>query len=99
VAHSRASFGQVSHTAVLDPLTGRELHDLGHWDMIGFAGDRIALMRRDPGTGRAWFGLADPSRDGVHILGAAPDVSGDCQSTAAWILCRRLDASVGIWSY
>lgn len=100
VAHSRSSFGAPSHTAVLDPRTGAELHDLGRWDMIGMAGpDRITLLRRDAATGRAWFGVTDPSIGVVRTLGAVTDVSGDCHSTAGWVLCRKLNASVGIWRY
>ncbi len=100
VVSSRAGLNTPSRTAVLDPATGRELRDLGRWTLIGPAGGgRMALLRRDVSTGRAWFGISAPREATVRTLGSVLDVSGDCQSGAGWLLCRRLDASIGIWRY
>ena len=44
-----------------------------------------------------FYALLDPADRGVRVLGAATDVSGDCQTTDEVLVCRRIDASVGIW--
>jgi hypothetical protein len=54
-------------------------------------------VRQRPGEDVVWFASLDPATLAVRVLGAAERVSGDCQTTAEVLVCRRLDASVGIW--
>jgi hypothetical protein len=33
----------------------------------------------------------------MRMLGVAAPVAGDCHATARALVCRRIDASIGIW--
>ena len=43
------------------------------------------------------YGGSSPVVRRILLLGVADHVSGDCQTTGRVLICRRLDASVGIW--
>jgi outer membrane protein assembly factor BamB len=95
--------GPGSLSAVVDPLTGRVLLDLGRWITMRSASSGgvggLPAARLDSATARAWFGTVDLASLTIRVLGSAPDVSGDCRSGASWVVCRRLDASIGVWTY
>jgi hypothetical protein len=98
--------GPGSWSAVVDPLTGRVLLDLGRWITMRTASSASAsgaaglpAARLDSATARAWFGTVDLASLTIRVLGSAPDVSGDCRSGAGWVVCRRVDASIGVWTY
>lgn len=84
---------------VVDPDTGRQAGELGEWTTLGPAGDggRLLGVRVDPRTLRAWFAWLDPDRLTVRVVHVADEVTGDCEARAGAVICRRLDASVGVW--
>lgn len=84
----------VSEAAVLDPATGLVLAELGNWSLTGSVSIGV---RHDPGTSRAWFGRLDAVRGSVRVLGVAANVVSDCQARPSYVVCRRLDGTVGVW--
>ena len=85
--------------AVVDPVTGRQHGDFGAWRSKGDPrpdGTVIGLRQR-PGDDVLWYASLNPATLAIRVLGAAERVSGDCQTTPDVLVCRRLDASVGIW--
>jgi hypothetical protein len=99
-----------SWSAVVDPLTGRVLLDLGRWittrsawaggcRLDGCGGVGLPAVRLDSTAGRAWFGTVDLVSLAIRVLGSASDVSGDCRPGADWVVCRRANASIGVWTY
>ncbi|WP_173076274.1 outer membrane protein assembly factor BamB family protein [Phytohabitans rumicis] len=84
---------------VLDPATGAQVGELGIWSVIGppdSAGQLIG-MRSDLATARAWFARLDPATGAARVFGVVGDVTGDCEVWADAVLCRRLNATVGVW--
>jgi outer membrane protein assembly factor BamB len=84
---------------VLDPENGRVLGDFGPWHTIGVTGSGGHLfgLHEQARDNTVFYAALDPATRGVRVLGAAADVSGDCQTTEEVLVCRRIDASVGIW--
>ncbi|BCB87874.1 outer membrane protein assembly factor BamB family protein [Phytohabitans suffuscus] len=84
---------------VLDRATGREVKRLGDWVMIAppSAGGELIAMRTDLETSRAWLARVDPATGGARYFGVVSGVTTDCEVRSGAILCRRLDASVGVW--
>jgi hypothetical protein len=85
---------------VVDLRTGRRLGDLGEWHAAGDAradGTVIGLRQRS-GQDVVWFAVLDPATRTARILGSADQISGACQVTTQALVCRRLDASIGIWT-
>lgn len=86
--------------SVLDPVTGRVLGDFGRWRPVGTAapdGTMIGL-REHLVDDTVWYARLDPADRTVRLLGTAKDVSGDCRTTPDVLVCRRIDASVGLWA-
>lgn len=85
--------------AVVDPRTGGIVEVDGQWSSGG----------RGPEPGTAWvyrhqavgyalrYGILRLSDGKVRILGQAERIAGDCQFTAAAMVCRRLDSSIAVW--
>lgn len=84
---------------VLDPADGRVLGDFGPWHIIGPARpDGLVFgLHEQALDDTVFYALLDPADRGVRVLGSAADVSGDCQTAGEVLVCRRIDASVGIW--
>jgi len=84
---------------VLDPADGRVLGDFGPWHTIGPARpDGLVFgLHEQVLDDTVFYAVLDPATRGVRVLGAAADVSGDCQTTGEVLVCRRIDASVAIW--
>lgn len=84
---------------VLDGRNGRRLGDVAAWRPLGASrpDDTIPVVRESVGDRRTWYGVLDPRTRAVRVLGAAQLTSGDCQSTADVLVCRRSDASAGVW--
>lgn len=87
------------HLDVVDIATGRLAGDFGPWRTTGavLPGGAVVGLRGQPVDDIVWYGTLDPATLAVRILGVADDVSGDCEVTADALVCRRTDASVGIW--
>ncbi|WP_433826759.1 hypothetical protein ACQP2E_32295 [Actinoplanes sp. CA-015351] len=84
---------------VLDPVTGDVLGAAGRWQSGGPGPepDTAYVKRADTVTDRLWFGVLDMRGMRVRVAGAADRVAGDCHFAANALICRRLDASVGVW--
>jgi outer membrane protein assembly factor BamB len=88
-------------TALLDPISGGELLDLGRWTALEpvTSGGRTRAVRLDAASGRAWFAVVDVEALQVRVVFSAPGISGDCQAGERVVVCRRLDASFGVWRF
>jgi hypothetical protein len=84
---------------VLDPRTGAVRGDFGEWQGLATSGsDELSYgMRTVPGKFTLFYGVLDPARLDVRLLGAADQVSGDCETSAGVLVCRLVDASVAVW--
>lgn len=100
LAADEAGSGRTQVISVLDPVSGRVLGNFGQWHAIGAAaGDGTVIGLRERLIDNVvWYAMLDPATQGVRLLGRADDVSGDCQTTTGVLVCRRTDASVGIWT-
>jgi hypothetical protein len=58
----------------------------------------VVGLHEQPLDDTVFYAELDPANRGVRVLGSAVDVSGDCQTTDEVLVCRRIDASVGIWA-
>jgi hypothetical protein len=54
-------------------------------------------MRTDLATSRAWLAHLDPATGRARVFGMIVGVSADCEVRAGAVICRRLDATIGIW--
>jgi hypothetical protein len=84
---------------VVDPGTGRVRGDFGQWQQIGppQADGTVIGLRQRAGDDDVFYARLDPAKLSTRVLGVARGVSGDCQTTPDVLICRRLDATVGIW--
>jgi hypothetical protein len=84
---------------VVDLATGRVLGGFGPWQIAGepLPDGTVLGMREEPAADTYWIARLDPRTRATLIIGTARQVSGDCGTTAGVLVCRRLDASVGIW--
>jgi outer membrane protein assembly factor BamB len=92
--------GSGSVAALLDPATGRELLDLGHWTAVGrpgTSGGALLAGQIDARRGQVWFGAVDPRSLTVRVLDSASGLGTDCQPAPDSLVCRRRDSSVSVW--
>jgi hypothetical protein len=85
--------------AVLDIRTGRVLGDFGAWQRIGEpeSDGTVVGLRERAGDDVVFYARLNPAKLSTRLLGVAKGVSGDCQTTPDVLICRRVDATVGIW--
>ncbi len=84
---------------VVDPRTGRVRGDFGRWQTLGPErpdGTVLGIRTQSPGD-LVRYAVLDPERITVRLLGTAQPVSGDCHVTPDALVCRRIDASIGVW--
>lgn len=86
---------------VIDTATGRLRGTFGPWQALGAAlpSGKLIGMRSEAGKDIVWYARLNPTSLAAYILGKAEQVSGDCQVTSQVLICRRLDASVGVWRF
>ena len=86
---------------VLDMATGRERGSLNPWRVAGRTrpDGSVPVVRQEPASRRAYFGLLHPDTLAVRGLGVAERVSGDCVSAADVLICRRGDTEAGVWPF
>jgi hypothetical protein len=84
--------------SVLDPGTGQVVADLGSWELARWTDldDPVIGLRRGR-DGRMLVAELDVAAARVKQLDLLPDVSGDCQVDGRTLLCRRIDATFGLW--
>jgi len=90
----------LTNLTVLDPATGRERARLGPWTVIAPPADdgQLIAMRTDLTTSRAWLARIDPATGSARYIGVVRGVTGDCEVRSGAVICRLLNASVGVWS-
>ncbi|GAA4591421.1 hypothetical protein BJY16_000268 [Actinoplanes octamycinicus] len=79
--------------------TGDVLGSAGVWRAAGPgpAPGTAYVIRSVIGEDRVWYGVLDPARRRVELLGTAARVTGDCAIVPRALVCRRIDATVGVW--
>ncbi|GAA2863219.1 hypothetical protein Acy02nite_52730 [Actinoplanes cyaneus] len=78
-----------------DPVTGRAAGQLDGWQLTIGDGETFYVRRRE--DGRVWFGVLDPGRLRVRPLVAAEGVTDECLIEDDSLICRKIDAGVGVW--
>jgi outer membrane protein assembly factor BamB len=79
-----------------DPVTGRAAGQLDGWQLTISDGETFYVRRRE--DGRVWFGVFDPGRLRVRPLVVAEGVTDECLIEDDSLVCRKIDANVGVWS-
>jgi hypothetical protein len=78
-----------------DPATGAVSGQVDGWALV--MGSGPAFHVRHDGPGAAWFGVLDLDPFRVRPLVSAAGVADDCQIAGQALICRRNDATVGVW--
>jgi hypothetical protein len=97
LATAHEGVDELPSAVVLDPRTGRQLGDFGSWQALGPAGSGLFYGVRIDGF-RILYGTLDPATRQATVLGAGDQVSNDCQTVGAVLLCRLIDASIAVWT-
>jgi hypothetical protein len=86
--------------AVVDLRTGRRLGDFGDWRAEGDPrpDGTVVGLRQGAGQDVLWYAVLDPATRTARVLGSADRISGRCLVTAQVLVCRRSDASIGLWT-
>jgi hypothetical protein len=85
---------------VVDARTGYPMRDLGPWRLIAAgAGAPPLAIRHDAASMRAWIGTLDAEIQSVRPLGILSDIVDGCEAGAGWVMCRHVDASIGLWRF
>ncbi|MEV6799194.1 hypothetical protein AB0M91_12735 [Micromonospora rifamycinica] len=83
---------------VLDVASGRQVADLGVWQLVApTTPDGRMLGWRPAGAGRMTVAEVDVAAATVRVLDVLPTVSGDCRTDAGLLLCRLVDGTFGVW--
>ncbi|MEH1101055.1 outer membrane protein assembly factor BamB family protein [Micromonospora sp. CPCC 205561] len=85
--------------AVLDAATGREVADLGTWQLVpGHDGERLLAVRPAATGGGLVVGELDVAAGRVRVLDVLRDASGDCRGgVGTTLLCRVRGGDYGVW--
>jgi hypothetical protein len=99
LAGGDAPAGGSNTLSVVDTRTGQVRGDFGRWQSIGppDADGTVVALRTQPADDTVFYARLDPVRLTTDVLGVGDHISGDCQTTDDVLVCRRTDASVGIW--
>lgn len=83
---------------VVAAATGRQLADLGRWELASWnePGDRLIGVRRGR-DGRLLVAELDVANARARVIGALPDVLGDCRTGRDVLVCRRVAGEFGVW--
>ncbi|MFG1913414.1 PQQ-binding-like beta-propeller repeat protein [Micromonospora sp. NPDC048898] len=81
----------------IDPLTGRELADLGRWELseVDTRG-RLLGVRQNP-DGGVLVGELDVRAGQTRIVDVLPEATGECQAISGNVLCAGTGGSYRIW--
>ncbi|MEV1315279.1 PQQ-binding-like beta-propeller repeat protein [Micromonospora arborensis] len=83
----------VRQLVVLDPMTGRELAELGNWELAQFALGGPMIGVRQHQDGGLLVAELDVRTGEARLLDVLPDAAGNCQAAAGALLCQRVDGS------
>ncbi|WP_157563725.1 PQQ-binding-like beta-propeller repeat protein [Micromonospora chokoriensis] len=90
--------GALERYLVLDALTGRQVADLGQWELTQLqVGGPPVGIRRHPDGGMV-VGKLDIRAGQVRVLDVLPDAVGDCQAIVDHLLCVGANGSYQLWT-
>ncbi|MER7456955.1 PQQ-binding-like beta-propeller repeat protein [Micromonospora sp. NPDC126480] len=90
--------GNRPYLAALDPATGAIRAELGRWELAHSPrrDEPLIGLRPHPGGG-LFVAELDLAAGVVRPLDVLPEAAGDCEVARWHLLCRRPDASLGLW--
>ncbi|MFG1778250.1 PQQ-binding-like beta-propeller repeat protein [Micromonospora sp. NPDC049048] len=95
-----SSGGVGDRWGVLDAATGREVADLGIWQLMPFYVDeRLLAVRPAVAGGGLVVGELDVAAGRARVLDVLRGASGDCRSHGNAVACRLLTGGFGVWRY
>ncbi|MDG4808567.1 hypothetical protein O7634_17590 [Micromonospora sp. WMMD1120] len=94
---STSGGGTAERYLVLDALTGRQVADLGRWELYQIdAGGRLLGVRQRP-DGGVVVGELDVGAARVRVRDVLPRAAGACQGISGNLLCAGPDGSYQLW--
>ncbi|MFV2111312.1 PQQ-binding-like beta-propeller repeat protein [Micromonospora sp. LOL_025] len=85
---------------VLDAATGREVADLGSWQLLPrYADERLLAVRPAVAGGGLAVAELDVAAGRARVLDVLRDASGDCRGRADTVVCRLRTGEFGVWRY
>jgi hypothetical protein len=93
------AFDDDAPLTVLDAVTGAVRGDFGRWRPVGpqLPGGTVIAVLEQRDNREIWYAQLDPAAGTVRVLGVARPAGGICETRADRLICRRPDASVGLW--
>jgi PQQ-like domain len=101
IAFNREMPGSLeARDAVIDPVTGRVVLDLGLWYPVGAAlGTTTVLVSRRDDSYHSWLALLQREGGTLRPLGRLPVAGEACQSMPVYLVCPTLDGRLTVWRY
>ncbi|MEU8159049.1 PQQ-binding-like beta-propeller repeat protein [Micromonospora parva] len=81
-----SGIGPLEQYIVLDALTGRQLADLGRWELYQLGVGRLVGIRRHP-DGGVLVGELDVGAAKTRVVDVLPRATGDCQAVTGYLVC------------
>ncbi|MFG3696651.1 PQQ-binding-like beta-propeller repeat protein [Micromonospora sp. NPDC047620] len=99
LAHAPGSTGE--RFSVLDAATGRQVADLGTWQLMPWhdATDRFLAVRPAASGGGLVVGELDVVAGRSRVVDVLRDASGDCRGGTDTVLCRLRTGEYGVWRF
>ncbi|MEU5945590.1 PQQ-binding-like beta-propeller repeat protein [Micromonospora sp. NPDC047465] len=86
--------------SVLDAATGRQVADLGTWQLMPWQdGDRLLAVRPAASGGGLVVGELDVVAGRSRVVDLLRDASGDCRGGTEAVLCRLRTGEYGVWRF
>ncbi|MFG3704892.1 PQQ-binding-like beta-propeller repeat protein [Micromonospora sp. NPDC047670] len=86
--------------AVLDAATGRQVADLGTWQLMPWHDDdRLLAVRPAASGGGLVVGELDVAAGRARVVDVLPDASGQCRGGTDTVLCRLRSGEIGVWRF
>ncbi|MER7332294.1 MULTISPECIES: PQQ-binding-like beta-propeller repeat protein [unclassified Micromonospora] len=83
---------------VLDAATGRQVADLGAWQLMPWHDDdRLLAVRPAASGGGLVVGELDVVAGRARVVDVLRDASGECRGGAEAVLCRLRTGEIGVW--
>ncbi|MGW4500243.1 outer membrane protein assembly factor BamB family protein [Micromonospora sp. NPDC004336] len=85
---------------VLDAATGRQVADLGAWQLMPWHdGDRLLAVRPAVSGGGLVVGELDVAAGRARVVDVLRDASGECRGGTDAVLCRLRSGDIGVWRF
>ncbi|MEU4641382.1 PQQ-binding-like beta-propeller repeat protein [Micromonospora sp. NPDC023814] len=86
--------------SVLDAATGRQVADLGTWQLMPWQdADRLLAVRPAAFGGGLVVGELDVVAGRSRVVDVLRDASGDCRGGTGTVLCRLRTGEYGVWRF